>query len=158
MVVRRTRVILLSVLTPLLAFGAARASRAGEPDAAPAPLREYVRVVERPYLRVGLTVTVLDRQGRPVRGLARGDFRVLEDGEEFELADFGPEGTRRDRPLSVAVLLDLSSSMGGQVKKVREAAQALLATLRPGDEIMVARFNDELTVLQNFTGDPGDPE
>jgi len=39
------------------------------------------------------------------------------------------------------------------VKKVREAAQALLATLRPGDEIMVAKFNDDLTVLQNFTGD-----
>jgi len=26
---------------------------------------------------------------------------------------------------------------------VREAAQALLATLRPGDEIMVAKFNDD---------------
>jgi len=32
----------------------------------------------------------------------------------MELADFGPEGTRRDRPLSVAVLLDLSYSMGAR--------------------------------------------
>jgi len=23
---------------------------------------------------------------------------------------------------------------------------------------LVAKFNDDLTVLQNFTGDPGDPE
>ena len=121
------------------------------------PLREYVRVVERPYLRVGLTVTVVDRQGKPARGLTQADFRVLEDGDEFALADFGLEGERRDRPLSVAVLLDFSYSMGGQVKKVREAAQALLSSLRPGDEIMVAKFNDELTVLQDFTGDPGDP-
>ncbi len=160
MVMRRTHHLLLTVVTLLPAFGATRAPRAAA-SAAPAvaaPLREYVRVVERPYLRVGLTVTVVDRQGRPVRGLTRGDFRVLEDGEALELADFGPEGTRRDRPLSVAVLLDLSYSMGSQVKKVREAAQALLATLRPGDEMMVAKFNDQLTVLQNFTGDPGDPE
>src|SRR6266581_888908 len=155
---------LLSAVTLLLACGptggalAAEIPTASVAPAVAAPLREYVRVVQRPYLRVGLTVTVVDRQGKPVRGLSRDDFRVLEDGEEMELADFGPEGTRRDRPLSVAVLLDLSYSMGSQVKKVREAAQALLATLRPGDEIMVAKFNDDLTVLQNFTGDPGDPE
>jgi VWFA-related protein len=161
MVNRRIRLLPI-VVTLLFVLDTTRGSRAGGPaaSASPAatPLREYVRVVERPYLRVGLTVTVVDRQGRPVRGLERGDFRVLEDGEEHELADFGPEATRRDRPLSVAVLLDLSYSMGSQVKKVREAAQALLATLRPGDEIMVARFNDELTILQNFTGDPGEPE
>src|SRR2546428_1389769 len=162
-VLRRNRLMNLAFVPLLLSFGSTRAPCAGVPavsttPAATTPLREYVRVVQRPYLRVGLTVTVVDRQGRPVRGLARGDFRVLEDGEEMELADFGPEGTRRDRPLSVAVLLDLSYSMGSQVKKVREAAQALLATLRPGDEIMVAKFNDQVTVLQNFTGDPGDPE
>lgn len=145
-------------------FLAAVAMLAGAPPAA-APRQpgagsfsEYVRVVERPYLRVGLTVTVVDRQGRPVRGLSRDDFRMFEDGQEMALAEFGPEGDRRDRPLSVAVLLDLSHSMAGQVKRVREAAQALLSGLRAGDEIMVARFNDQITVLQPFTSDPGDPE
>lgn len=131
---------------------------AGVLPAAGAPLREYVRVVDRPYQRVGLTVTVVDRQGRPVRGLGRDDFIVREDGEDMGLVDFGVEGERHDRPLSVAVLLDLSHSMGGQVKKVREAARALLASLRPGDEIRVAKFNDELTVLQDFTGDPEDQD
>ena len=160
--------IALTLLPPGAAGAAARAHPPAPPldpkaAASPVPpataaLREYVRVVARPYLRVGLTVTVVDRQGKPVRGLAGEDFRVLEDGDEYALADFGLEGERRDRPLSVAVLLDLSFSMGGQVKKVREAAQALLSSLRPGDEIMVAKFNDELTVLQDFTGDPGDPE
>ena len=155
MLTRGTNALHLSLLPLLPAYGAAPAE---PPVAGSTPLQEYVRVVERPYLRVGLTVTVVDRRGKPVRGLARDDFRVLEDGDEFALADFGREGTRRDRPLSVAVLLDLSYSMGSQVKKVREAAQALLSRLRPGDEIRVARFNDELTVLQDFTGDPGDPD
>jgi len=156
------------VIAPALCLALGSAARAAAPESPPArapaappvasaPLREYVRVVQRPYLRVGLTVTVVDRDGKPVRGLSRGDFLVREDGDEAELVDFGVEAERRDRPLSVAVLLDLSYSMGSQVKKVREAAEALLASLRPGDEIRVAKFNDELTVLQDFTGDPGDP-
>lgn len=121
-------------------------------------LREFVRVVDRPWQRIGLTVTVTDRQGLPARGLPREAFRVFENGLPVDLADFGVEGTRLDRPLSVAVLLDMSQSMAGQVKKVREAAEALLRGLRPRDEIMVAKFNDEITVLQPFTADPGDPE
>jgi len=132
------------------------AAPAGGAAAGAAPagtMRELVRVVDRPWQRVGLTVTVTDRQGRPVRGLARGDFRLLDDGREMPIEDFGVEGARRDRPLSVAVLLDLSQSMRAQVARVREAAQALLRQLRPGDEIMVAKFNDQITVLQPFTGD-----
>src|SRR5258705_4060092 len=101
------------------------------------PFQDYIRVVERPYLRVGLTVTVVDPQGRPVPGLTKGDFRVLEDGEEFEPVDFGLEGERRDRPLSVAVLLDLSYSMGSQVKKVREAAWPLRSSLGPRGQLQV---------------------
>jgi VWFA-related protein len=120
-------------------------------------MRETVRVVDRPWERIGLTVTVTDRQGHPVKGLGRGDFVVSENGAPVDLADFGPEEGRRDRPLSVAVLLDLSESMHEQVRHVKEASEALLRGLRPGDEIMVARFNDQVTVLQPFTGDPADP-
>src|SRR5262245_43609647 len=120
--------------------------------------REYVKVVDRAYQRVGLTVTVTDRAGRPVRGLRRDDFRLLEDGVEVNIRDFGVEGDQSDRPLSVAVLLDLSESMAGQVQRVREAAEELLTALRQEDEIMVAKFNHERTVLQPFTHDPGDPE
>jgi len=152
---RRTGQALAFVAALLPAAGGA--APAGEPPVA-APYREYVRVLERPYLRVGLTVTVIDRQGRPVRDLQRDDFTVSEDGAALEVADFAREGDRRDRPLSVAILLDLSYSMTGQVKRVREAAQALLKGLRPGDEIMVAKFNDQLTILQRFTGDTAAPE
>jgi FOG: HEAT repeat len=115
-------------------------------------------VVQRAYQRIGLTVTVTDRAGRPVRGLTRDDFRLLEDGVEVPIQDFGVEGDNADRPLSVAVLLDLSESMGRQVRRVREASQALIMALRQEDEIMVARFNHERIVLQPFTNDPRDPE
>jgi VWFA-related protein len=122
------------------------------PAAAPARIQESVRVIDRAWRRVGLTATVTDRQGRPVRGLAADDFSVTDGGRAVALAEFGPEEGRRDRPLSVAVLLDLSESMRGQVNRVEEAARALLQGLRPGDEVMVAKFNHQLTVLQPFTG------
>ena len=104
-------------------------------DDAPAVIREapreFVQVIDRAYQRVGLTVTINDDRGGPVHGLRRDQFHVYEDDEPMEIADFGIEGDRRDRPLSVAVLLDLSQSMGSQVKRVREAAGALLEQLRP---------------------------
>ncbi len=150
----------------ILSAGLALCAAAVPPWGGPSPAsgaggpayREFVRVVDRPWQRIGLTVTVTDRQGKPVRGLGRGEFRVFEDEAPVDLADFGSEGSRGDRPLSVAVLLDLSQSMRAQVNRVKEAAQALLRGLRPGDEIMVAKFNDQLTVLQGFTGDPAAPE
>ena len=138
------------------------AAGGGEPPKVAGPesnlMQEHVTVVDRPWQRVVLTLTVTDRRGQPVRGLSRQAFRLLEDGREMTIADFGPEGARRDRPLSVAVLLDLSQSMAGQIDKVREAARALLLGLRPGDEIMVAKFNDQMTILQRFTSDPREPE
>ena len=106
-------------------------------------------MVDRAWRRVGVTVTVTDRQGRPVRGLEAADFSVVDGGRPVTLAECDPEEGRRDRPLSVAVLLDLSESMAGQVNRVEEAARALLAGLRPGDEVMVAKFNHQLTVLQS---------
>ena len=120
------------------------------------PLREYVRVVDRPYRQVGLTVTVTDRQGGAVRGLARDDFRVYEDGEEMVLSDFGVEGDRTDRPLSVAILLDLSQSMGRQVKKVRQAAQSLLAGLRP-EFSCSKRTSSDATIASRKGSASGEP-
>src|SRR4051794_25573316 len=51
-----------------------------------------------------------DRNGNPVTGLRREDFTVLEDGRPQNVSTFA-EG---DFPLSVAVGLDRSFSMGGK--------------------------------------------
>jgi VWFA-related protein len=140
------------LLAGLLAAAATAAPQAER------PYQEHVRVVDRPWQRVGLSVTVTDRRGRPVADLSEDEFLILEGGVPVEIADFGLEGGRRDRPLSVAVLLDFSESMRNQVRRVREAARSLLSQLRPGDEILVAKFNDQLTVLQPFTGSVDDPD
>ena len=51
-----------------------------------------------------------DQAGKPVTGLRREDFTVLEDGQPQTLSAFA-EG---DFPLSVAVAVDRSFSMGAK--------------------------------------------
>jgi VWFA-related protein len=156
---RRRRFLALLAISAISAIGAGGAcperllARSGTDSS----VREFVRVVDRAFVRVGLSITVTDRRGQPVRGLGQDDFRLFEDDRDMALQDFGPEGTRADRPLSVAILLDLSKSMGSQIKRVKEAARALLEGLREGDEVMVAKFNEQLTILLPFTGDPDEP-
>ncbi len=114
----------------------------------------HVKVEAPPPQRVTLSVSVLDAAGEPVAGLARHAFEVLEDGRAQELLDFGVESQRQDRPLSVAVLVDRSGSVRHQLSRWRQACAALRMALRPIDEVRVAAFTSEVTVLQDFTRGP----
>src|SRR5215213_5874711 len=55
---------------------------------------------------VQLNVGVVDRQGRAVMNLSRGDFKVYEDDVLQPLTDFEPATT----PFSLVLLLDMSGS------------------------------------------------
>src|SRR4029079_6609660 len=56
---------------------------------------------------VEVYTAVLDQNGNPVTGLARGDFTVLEDGRAQTIATFA----EADFPLAVVVAVDRSFSM-----------------------------------------------
>jgi len=73
---------------------------------------EVIRVEGIPPQRVQISVSVLDKGGEPVAGLARADFVVKEDGQPQAILDFGRESERQDRPLSVVFLVDRSGSIG----------------------------------------------
>ena len=74
---------------------------------------------------VSLTVAVLDKRGRHFTGLDKASFTVFEDGIAQEISFFGID----DGPATVAVVFDLSGSMGGA--KIRRAAGR---TARPAHE------------------------
>ncbi|MFQ5701450.1 MAG: VWA domain-containing protein [Acidobacteriota bacterium] len=137
----------------------------GVPAAMPAPEGEAARRVESfppervlvegfPLRRVRLSVSVVDRQGHPVKGLEKSDFTVEEDGERQELVDFGREFDRQDRPLSAVFLVDRSGSIGRQMAKWKLACSSLLGVLRPIDQVSVRTFADEVELVQEFTHDP----
>jgi VWFA-related protein len=112
-------------------------------------LHESVRVASRTVDRVVLSVTVADREGRPVRGLTLDDFVVEEEGREQRLETVRPER----RPLSVAILLDTSSSTRGLWPQLRRAAPAFARTLGPEDAAQVVAFSGPARLIAGFTRD-----
>jgi len=142
-----------AVAVALLSSGLVPAGEAARRVDAFAP--ERVRVEGDPPERVHLSVSVLDREGGPVLGLISSDFRVTEAGIPQTLVDFGPESERRDRPLSAVLLVDRSGSVRHQMGKWREAGAALVAALRPMDEVRLSTFTSDISIVQDFTHDAG---
>ena len=102
---------------------------------------------------VELYTTVLDRSGRPVQGLDRGDFRVLEEGQEQQILRFEQV---RDLPIHAGILLDVSASMGESesLAPARDAAlQFYQEILRPKDRAALITFNDRPNLSVQFTNE-----
>jgi Ca-activated chloride channel homolog len=96
---------------------------------------------------VVLNATVLDAKGKYAHGLGRSDFKVLEDGREQAISDFGVEET----PFAAAVLLDTSGSMQEQITLARSAAIRFMDGLRSDDVAAIYRFDDEVARVQDFS-------
>jgi VWFA-related protein len=86
---------------------------------------------------ISVPAVVTNATGRPVAGLRRENFVVLEDGQPQSIANFGTT----DTPFEIALLLDTSGSTQADVTLIRQAANAFIAALRPGDRIGVVAFN-----------------
>lgn len=99
--------------------------------------------------RVLVTVSVTDKDHQFIEGLSREDFRVSEDGEPQQIADFGVE----NRPITLGVLIDTSGSMKEEIKDVQTAAKDFVDTLRPEDSAFVVDFDENVFLLQDITHD-----
>ena len=99
-----------------------------------------------------LSATAVDRRGRPVTDLRRGELRVYEDGRPQALEHFSQGRTTSAR---VLLLLDASGSMNGELKaaSTRMAAIQLLAALDPEDEAALAAFDHKYWGVVAFTRD-----
>lgn len=89
---------------------------------------------------VVLDVSVKDRKGRFVPGLAKDNFTVFEDGKRQEITIFAHD----DVPVTVGILVDESYSMKPKRAEVLAAAEAFIRESNPRDEIFVLNFNDRV--------------
>jgi len=96
-----------------------------------------------------VNVTVTDPYNRLVTGLDQEHFQVFEDGVQQEIATFSSE----DVPISIGVILDMSSSMSDKVDKARQAAVQFLKTANPLDEFFLVSFNDQAELSTSFVTD-----
>jgi Ca-activated chloride channel homolog len=100
---------------------------------------------------VELYTSVLDRQKRPVEGLAQKNFSVTEDGTKQEISRFERV---TNLPIHAAVALDVSASMDKSLDKARQAAlEFFQRTIRPKDRAAVITFNDHPNLTVKFTND-----
>ena len=88
---------------------------------------------------VSVPAIVSNNLGRPVSGLRPDNFIVYEDGQQQTIANFGTT----EAPFEIALLLDTSGSTRADVNLIRQAANAFINALRPGDRVAIVAFKDQ---------------
>jgi VWFA-related protein len=98
---------------------------------------------------VSVPVSVMDRSGRYIPDLRQQDFKIFEDGVEQQVAYFASI----EKPFTVALVIDTSSSTAFRMDQIQDAAMAFVDQLRPEDQVLVVSFDDEVRVLAEATSD-----
>jgi VWFA-related protein len=98
---------------------------------------------------VNVLVTVRDRQGQLVKGLAQDDFTLEEDGRAQTIRYFSP---RSDQPLTIGMLVDVSGSQRTVLVEQGLATSRFFdQVLRPGDQAFLVRFDSKIELLAGLT-------
>jgi Ca-activated chloride channel homolog len=98
---------------------------------------------------VEVYATVFDEHGRYVDGLDQNMFEIRDDGNMQPIVGFG--GT--SDPLSCAILLDTTGSMGKVLPQVRSCILDFIDDMGPRESIAICTFDTRMAVRQDFTTD-----
>lgn len=110
---------------------------------------DYIDELEIQF--VELYTSVVDGQGRPIEGLQKDDFTVLEDGVEQTISRFERV---EDLPIHVGVLIDSSASMVGTLDEVKRAALSFFQqAIGPKDRAAVIPFSTFPRLAVELTSD-----
>jgi Ca-activated chloride channel family protein len=103
---------------------------------------------------VNVLFSVFDKKTKSfVTAFSQNDFAIFEDGRRQEITNFTRE---TDMPLTLAMLVDTSSSVAPKLKFEQDAAISFFYNvLKENDRAMLVEFNSSVNLLQDFTDDPG---
>ena len=142
----------LLVLLFLALSPAVRAQESKSPTPTPSPKQDEQEIDPEDVISVNTTevllpVTVRDSLGFLVSNLTRKDFRIFEDGVEQPLSDL----SLRQVPVDVALIVDASSSVAGNLDDFRNAAEGFASHLAADDRVSLIQFDDRVVLLQDWT-------
>jgi VWFA-related protein len=94
--------------------------------------------------------TAVDKNKRFITTIQKEDIRVIEDGQAQEIFTFQHE---TNRPLSLAILIDVSASQQLTLDDEKDAARTFVNSVihQARDEVAVLSFSGEATVEQELT-------
>jgi VWFA-related protein len=109
---------------------------------APGPNEAVDEVDEGDVVRVetqlvSVPAVVTNAAGRPVPDLRAENFLLFENGRQQKISNFATT----EAPFEIALLLDTSGSTRVDVGLIRQAANAFINALRPGDRVAIVAFN-----------------
>jgi Ca-activated chloride channel family protein len=94
---------------------------------------------------VNLGVTVTDKKGNLVADLTPEDFEIVEDGKVQAVRYFsGGDGDAEPPPMHLGLMLDVSESMGEDMRFTKTASIKFLNTLTDAVDITVVDFDTEV--------------
>jgi Ca-activated chloride channel family protein len=140
-------VLLLLLSAQLFAFAQTKS-----PAPTPTPRQDEQEIDPDDVISVNTTevllpVTVRDGAGLLVSNLTRKDFSVFEDGVEQTLSEL----SLRQVPVDVALIVDASSSVAGNLDDFRNAAEGFASHLAVEDRVSLIQFDDRVVLLQDWT-------
>jgi VWFA-related protein len=99
-------------------------------------------------------VSILDRNGKAVRGLDRHDISIMENGRPVAIKEMRMGGTSGKRePLSLSLVLDKSGSMtGDKIARAKESVLRFISLMEPGDRASLFAFSDDVAEIESLTG------
>jgi Ca-activated chloride channel family protein len=102
---------------------------------------------------VNVLFTVADRKGKLVTDLEKQNLKIFEDNKPQTITNFTRE---TELPLTIAILIDTSSSIRDRFKFEQEAAiDFLYRTLRPKkDKALLITFDSVIELVQDYTDNP----
>jgi len=98
---------------------------------------------------VNVRVTVRDKQGQLVHGLAQDDFVIEEEGRSQTIRYFSAEA---GEPLTIGLLIDVSGSQRTVLAEQRRASRQFLDTiLRKDDQAFLLLFDRQIQLIEGLT-------
>ncbi len=99
-----------------------------------------------------LNVTVFDSFGKQAIDLKKEDFVIAEDMQRQDISSFQVGSV----PVNVAMLLDASGSVIGEIGSLKDSAMNLLSALDSTDKVSVIEFHTQNELLQDWTSNADD--